>query len=400
MTSRNEIHLAPALVLALLASCTKAPAPDSARDSAGANGTVTTLTFSAAQVEHGKVRWARATAGTIGANSTVPGELVPNEDHTARLGAASGGQVLDVSVQPGDRVTRGQPLVRLQSPGAGMAQADLTRATAEVASRRAQMRYAESARGRSERLLALKSISQQEYERAVVDADQARNGLAQAESEERRAHAVVGQLGAGGSKPGEVVLRAPMAGVVLTRSALPGTVVEAGAPLVTITDPTTLWLTIAAPEPLIPLFRQGGRVRFAVPAFPADTFTALIDAVGAALDVTTRTLPVRGVVANRDGRLKAAMLATVTVAGTGIKAGVLIPEDAVQLIQGVATVFIAHPDGKGGALLDRREVTVGPHQGGLVAILRGLSPSDTVVVAGAFAIKSEFLKGGMPAMDM
>lgn len=416
MTCPSRNPIVAALLLSLLIACAKTPESQSKGDSTGGAGmagmpgmarpgdstsaTDSTIVFTAAQVEHGHVKWSTPTTGTIGSSASIPGEVVPNEDRTVRLGAPVRGQVLDIPVRPGDRVAVGQALVRLQSPEAGTAQADLTRATAEVTSRRAQLQYAESARGRAERLLALKSIPRQEYERAVADAEQARAAVTQAESDERRARSTAQQLSVGIAASGEVVLRAPMAGVVLDRMAAPGNVVEPGTPLIVVTDPATLWLNVAAPEQMSTLFRRGGRLQFTVPAYPADTFTALVDAVGAGMDAATRTLPVRALITNRDGRLKPAMLATVTVDGTASSAATLVPEEAVQIIRGKANVFVAHPDGKGGATLDRREVVVGPHQNGRIAILRGLSPSDTVVTEGAFAVKAQFLKGAGAKMDM
>jgi membrane fusion protein, heavy metal efflux system len=72
----------------------------------------------------------------------------------------------------------------------------------------------------------------------------------------------------------------------------------------------------------------------------------------------------------------------------------------VQLVDGKPTVFVAHPDAKGGARLERRVVELGARSGGQVAVTQGLSVGDVVVVAGAFAVKAEFQKGAMPAMDM
>jgi membrane fusion protein, heavy metal efflux system len=212
--------------------------------------------------------------GTAAATATVPGQVVPNEDRTARLGAPAGGRVVVVRVSPGDRVRRGDVLVTLQSPEAGAAQSDLSKATAAVASARAQATYARSARERADRLLALKAIPRQDAERAVADDELARATLAQAEAELRRARNAAGQLGAGASATGEIALRSPLAGVVLARTAVPGAVVEAGAPLVVVTDPASLWVTISAPEALAGLFRRGSQLRFTVPAYPADTFAA------------------------------------------------------------------------------------------------------------------------------
>lgn len=373
------------------------PDPD-----AGAHGGMlaTSVTLTAAQIEHGNVKWGSPVTGTTSGSAVVPGEVVPNEDRTARLGAPARGRIVAVAVRPGDRVAAGQLLVTMQSPEAGMAQSDVAKAEAELAARRAEAQYATSARGRVERLLAIKAIPRQDYDRAIADDERAKASLAQAEAELRRAHATADQLSTGVSAAGEIALRAPASGVVLARSAVPGTVVEAGAALVVVSDPSMLWLAVNAPEQLIGLFHRGGILRFAVPAYPTDTFTARIDAVGAALEPETRTLSVRATAANRDGRLKPAMLASVFVEGVGNTAAAFVPEDAVQLLQGKPHVFLARPDGTGGARFERREVVLGARSGGRVAILRGLTAADVVVTNGAFAVKAQFQKAAMPKMEM
>jgi membrane fusion protein, heavy metal efflux system len=367
----------------------------------GAPAIPSAMTFSAAQVQHGAVRWAPVVAGSSAGTATVPGEITVNEDRTARLGAPGRGRVLAVRAQPGERVSRGQVLVVLQSPEAGMAQSDVAKAAAEVTSRRAGAQYAASARGRAERLLALKAIPRQDYERAIADDEQARAALAQATAELRRAQSSAQQMGAAGeSSSGEIVLRSPLAGVVLERIAQPGAVVEAGAPLAVVTDPSSLWLQVKAAEAQSGLFRRGGSLAFRVPAYPGERFTARVDAVGASLDPMTRTLGVRATVPNTNGRLKPSMLATVDVEGGARVVAMLLPDDAVQLIDGKPTVFIAHPDAKGGARMERRVVELGARTGGQVAVTKGLAAGDVVVVAGAFAVKAEFQKGSMPDMEM
>ena len=358
------------------------------------------ISLTAAQVRHGHVRWAPVESGAAGASSSVPGQVVANEDRTARLGAPAAGRVVAVRVSPGDRVKSGQVLVTLQSPEAGTAQADLAKAEAEVASRRAQVKYAESARERAERLLALKAIPRQDYERAVADDELARSALAQSEAEIRRARSTAASLGASSSAGGQITMRSPFAGVVLARTAVPGTVVDAGAPLVIVTDPSKLWLSISAPEAMAGLFQNGGGLRFVVPAYPTDTFTARVQAVGAGLDPETRTLPVRGSIDNSSGRLKPEMLATVTAEGSPAGRAAMIPADAVQMVEGQPTVFLAEPDGKGGAHFTGRQVQLGPRMGNLVAVTKGLTAGDLAVVEGAFAVKAQMEKGDMPEMEM
>jgi len=356
--------------------------------------------FTAAQVTHGGVHWEPVVLGTVASSAILPGQVVPNEDRTARLGATVPGRVLAVRVGPGDRVRKGDVLVTLQSPAAGLAQADVAKAVAELSSRRAQAAYARSARDRAERLLTLKAIPRQDYDRAVADDELAAAAFAQAEAELRRAQNTAEQIGADASASGEIGVRSPLNGVVLARTAAPGTVIDAGAPLVIVTDPSGFWLSVDAPEKLASLFRIGGRLRFTVPAYPADTFSAQIQSVGAGLDPSTRTLPVRGVIVNRDGRLKPEMLASVMVDGGAPASSALVPEDAVQLLDGKSVVFVAHPAGDGGVLFMAHDVELGSRSGGRVAVVRGLAEGDLIVTRGALAVKAQIKKGSMPEMVM
>jgi len=381
--------------------------PGMAMDSSGRDPIGVSLT--AEQLRRGRVRWAPVTTGTSGAAGlsaaiTVPGQIVPNEDRTTRVGAPAQGRILAVRVSPGERVREGQVLVTLQSPAAGVAQSDLAKATAAVTSERAELTYATSARDRAERLLALKAIPRQEYERTIADHELAGTELAQAEAELQRARSTAENLGAVGAENGQLALRAVAAGVVLERSAVPGTVVEAGAPLVVVTDPTTLWLTMDAPERISRLLRVGTMLSFVVTSFPADTFRARLTVVGAGLDPGTRTLPARAVVLNRDGRLKPAMLATVLVPADSVGRGsvdvVILPAGSVQLIDGKPAVFVAAPDRHGGARFSVRAVETSAGHGGSIAILGGVTPGDLVVVEGAQAIKAELRKATSPKMEI
>ena len=235
----------------------------------------------------------------------------------------------------------------------------------------------------------------------------ARATVTQAAAELERAQSTAATLGATGTASGELALRAPLSGVVLERATTPGTVVAAGAPLVVVTDPSNLWLTMNAPEAVIGLLRVGAALRFTVPAYPADTFTARLTVIGAGLDPDTRTLPLRAVVANPTGRLKPAMLATVSVPapsgrrpGAALEVQVVVPADAVQLVGGTPMVFVAMSDGKGGAHFRGRPVQVGARSADWVTITSGIAPGEVVVVAGAFAVRAAIEKRALPKMEM
>jgi cobalt-zinc-cadmium efflux system membrane fusion protein len=406
MTSLHRSAIGMTL-LVLGCSGSGKPAPAAGRDTADSSAKLASeIMLSAAQLQHGGIRWAPAAVSSASAMVSavvLPGQLVPNEDRTARLGAPAQGRVLAVQVSPGERVSAGRILATLQSPDAGMAQSDLAKATAAVASRRAQAAFAKSARERADRLLALKAIPRQEVEKAIAEDELARSELSQAEAELGRAQSTTRALGALGQPAGQLALRAPASGVVLERLAVPGAVVEPGAPLLVITDPSTLWLTLNAPEALSGALRLGITLRFVVPAFPAETLSARVSAVGAGLDPATRTLAARATVANPRGRLKPAMLATVLLPAAGegnAPQAIVLPDSAVQLVDGAPTVFLAMPDDKGGAHLMAHRVRLGERTGNLVVILSGISAGDLVVIAGAFAVKAELKKASAGKMVM
>jgi cobalt-zinc-cadmium efflux system membrane fusion protein len=361
---------------------------------ASADTLVGTVLFSAEQVQHGGVRWAPAGTGTVVGVEEVPGELAPDEDHTARLSAPARGRIVAVHVQLGDRVQRGDALVTLQGAEASAARADYAKAVAERESRRAAAAYAHAASERAQRLLVAKAIARQEVERAQADDELARSALAQAVAEVDRARAWLSQMGVD-SVSGEMVLRAPMAGVVLSRDGVPGSVVEAGTLLLTVSDPGTLWLEVAVPGRGVGVPRPGARVRFGVPAFSTDTFEARVRGVGGAVDSATRTVPVRALVRNAAWRLRAGMFATVWLESGVARDGVVVPDSALQLVDGKPVVFVAQADGRGGARFERRAVAVGARAGGRVQIARGVAPGELVVVAGAFAVKSEFARSSI-----
>src|SRR5215208_6456189 len=85
--------------------------PESARgDGAPAADSSREVVMSLATIQHGGVRWQPAITRDVSIATEVPGQLVPNEDRTARLGAPARGRVVAVHVQVGSRVSAGQPL--------------------------------------------------------------------------------------------------------------------------------------------------------------------------------------------------------------------------------------------------------------------------------------------------
>ena len=95
-------------------------------------------------------------------------------------------------------------------------------------------------------------------------------------------------------------------------------------------------------------------------------------------------------VSARSGQLRPGMFVRAGGADPG-ESGlpqVVIPEEAVQRIEGEPVVFVAEGDE-----FEAREVMLGERSAGGVIVLAGLEAGETIVVRGSFVLKSELLRG-------
>jgi len=355
-------------------------------------GPMSEITLTAAQIAHGGVKWAAVATQSVADFVEVPGRLVPNEDHTARLSVSVRGRVTAVRANVGDAVSRGQVLVVLQSEDASLRRADLATTTAALAEKQSALRYARAARERAERLLALKSGSAQDVERARADEAAAEAGVAQAEAAVEHARTALSVLEVDAT--GQIQLASPIGGVVVARDAVVGAVVEAGSVALVVTDPSTLWLEFGVTNAVATALKPGQRLQFIL-AESGDAIEARVLRVSGAVDPATRLVVVRASVANPIKHLRPELFVTVRVETSPASPAVRVPRDAVQIFDGKPAVFVVEPDGKGGAKFIRRDVETGTTVNGQTHISKGLAAGDVIVTEGAFAVRSSFSRNTM-----
>ena len=168
-----------------------------------------------------------------------------------------------------------------------------------------------------------------------------------------------------------VPIFAPASGTVLQRKATVGSVVNAGDELLSLSDTRSLWMIAAANEVDLSKLRPGQAVRIEVRAYPDREFNGRILKLGEQLDPTTRTLQIRILVPNPQGLLKPEMYATASLPEGGKRAVLLLPEEAIQDINGVPAVFVR----KSATEFEPRTVKTGRHVNGETEITEGLSPA-------------------------
>jgi membrane fusion protein, heavy metal efflux system len=377
-----------------LIGCGRAAPPEEATSEPPA-GTPSEIMLTAEQIAHGGVKWSATVATPVADFVELTGRLVVDEDRTARLSPSVKGRVTAVRANVGDAVFRGQRLVILQSEEASATRAELAKARAELTERQATLNFARAARERADRLLALKAGSAQDVERARADEATAQSGVSQAQSAVEHANTALSVLEVDAAT-GQIQLASPIAGVVVARDAVVGAVIDAGASALTVTDSSSLWLEFGAPDQVATLLTPGQRIHFDVPALSGGS-EARILRVNGALDPATRLVTVRASVVNTSKKLRPEMFATVHAETAASRPAITVPHDAVQLLDERPVVFIARPDAQGGAKFIRREVQTGPTANGQTHIVTGVNAGDVVVTDGAFAVKSQFSRGKMPA---
>lgn len=318
----------------------------------------------------------------------LTGEIRFDDRLVAHVSTQAEGIIRKVHVTLGDEVTKGQPLLSLESVAVGEAQAALLAAEAEVT----------LARRNSERIAALRAEGISSEKEAI--------GAVQAlESASIRRDAAAGtlkRLGNRGSSPkgstGKLVLRSPRGGTILDMHAVSGEVARADAPLVTVGDNASLWVWADLYEDQYAEVAKAQRRRpleaaVSVKAFPGRTFPGTVDFLSPAMSESSRTVKLRIAVPNPGGELLAGMFADVDLFIPGDDRALSVPKGAVMEDEGRQFVFVHHD----GPYYVRREVVTGRGFGEWTEIASGLTGQETVVADGAFLMKSDVLRSKMGA---
>jgi len=242
---------------------------------------------------------------------------------------------------------------------------------------------------RAQRLQADNIIPEKEYLRARAEHEITRARL-------RAAADKLHMLGVDPEKlSGSIFpITAPFAGTIIEKKAVLGELAPPDQSLFTVADMSVLWIEANLFEKDLAKVKPGAQASVTVSAYPDAVFKGRLTYISSVVDKDSRTVKARIEVPNPDGRLKLEMFATAMIqTGSSTKA-LLLPEDAVLLVQGQPTVFVAEVAG-----FEPRAVEVGERAQGLVMIKSGVQVGEAVVVSGAYALKARLLKSQIGDTD-
>ena len=232
--------------------------------------------------------------------------------------AKTSGVALQVLVEEGQRVRAGQVLVRLDS----------ARAQLQAAQSGAQVRKLQANYERSLKLAEQKLIS-------ANDIDQIKYDLENARAANRLSNLEVSYAN----------VKAPIDGVIASRSIKPGNFVQINTPIFRIVDIDQLEATLNVPERELATLKAGLPVELQVDALAGKTFTGIVDRVSPVVDAGSGTFRVIAAFDNASGQLQPGMFGRLRIDYDRRANALAIPRAALIEDDTKPSVFVVR-DGK------------------------------------------------------
>ena len=258
--------------------------------------------------------------------------------------------VVGINFEEGAFVEQGEVLVRLES----------SEPLADLAAAKAALVDSESQYRRSYELFQTKVVSASELEQleARRDADKAAVNAAQ-------------------SRLDHTVIQAPFSGRLGLRRVSIGSIVSPSTVITTLDDTTRIKLDFDVPEVFLSRLEKGLTVAAHSAAWPDERFMGQVTSINTRVDPVSRTVTVRALMPNEDGKLRAGMFLTVTLLKDDVES-LMVPEQAIVPERSKQFVMVVGPDN----VVERREVRTGRRRPGEVEILEGLEPGEIVISEG------------------
>jgi len=342
------------------------------------------------------------------------GEVAQDPTAMAKVSPRVGGALFALEKKLGDPVRKGELLALVDSAEVGKAKAAYLTAKVHLETRERRLA---ALRGTSDPNPAMVAEAEAAAREARAGLYSARQGLANlglplpsADDEKLSDEALTSRLlllgvpeakrrelegraaAAGGPLTANLLpVLSPLDGVVTRRTGVAGETVAALAPVYEVGDPTRVYVYLDARQEDMGRLALGQGFTFKLeggadmPAVGGE-----IDWISPTVDEKTRTVRVRGRVANPGGVLRSGAFGGGEIAVEPLRAGLVVPREAVQW-EGCKHVVFVKVTADGTTYFPRK-VTLGARVDGNVEILDGLDPGEEIAVAGSHVLKGELLK--------
>ena len=281
-------------------------------------------------------------------SNSISGTIETDE---TRVASRYGGRVEKVFAQEGDGLVAGQLIVELAAAelrprrdqiAAQLAEAEAGPRKEEIAAAKAdwealsaQQILANSERQRAAELIAEKTISTTEFDRATTAAQSAQQNVAAAKARydlllagtrPERIAQIRAQLEELDAHLREMKITAPTNCVIEVLSVKPGDVLAPNQSVATLLLTNHIWVRVFVPEPWLGHIKLGNAVKVRVDAFPEKDFAGAVEQIQRSAEFTPRNVQTVGErvkqvfgvkvrLDNTEGHLRAGMAADVVFPG-------------------------------------------------------------------------------------
>ncbi|NQT33622.1 efflux RND transporter periplasmic adaptor subunit [bacterium] len=285
------------------------------------------------------------------------------------VSSETGGRVVGWNADIGQHLNKGQVIISFDDEVAELQwrQAEAALETAHIAAEKAQKDFK-----RQQSLHAKGDLSDNIIESAELTMKNAGVNL----------KAVEASAGLARRAYDETKVRMPFTGRLSAKLVVVGQSVPPGSPVAEVVQTNPIKITVGLSEMDIVRIDPGQEVKIMTGGWGERTFIGRVHAVGAAADIATRLFPVEIAVPNRDMAIKPGMAASVEIVIKAHLNALVIPQDAVKDYGEKINCYIAEGDR---AVLRTVEISQ-PHSG-MVMLLDGASPGDTVITIGIETIR-------------
>jgi membrane fusion protein, multidrug efflux system len=271
------------------------------------------------------------------------------------ISAEESGVVREILVDKGNPVREGQAIARI----------DDRILSAQVDQARAQSALAGETWERRKRLFEEDQVgSELAYLEARYAAEQSRANLSALKERLER-----------------TVIRAPIEGILDSRSFEVGTMVSPGMEVARIVDLDPVKVVGGVPERFAADVRRGARATVTFDVLRGERFPANISYVGSAVNPRNRTFPAELSMPNPRGIVKPEMVANIEIVRHVHEDVVVIPQEALIRVEEGFVAFVVEEE-NGREVARSRALTLGPSQRNRVVIERGIEPGDRLIVVG------------------
>ncbi len=358
-----------------LAACGGSKSAESSAVNEGQAAQPGLFTVSQEQLPHLRIVPVKTTTWSIAVHTT--GTVDWDADHTTQAITQVNGPITRILVDTGARVKAGDPLLYVSSP-------DVANAISTYKKARNREDLAQRVVKRQQELLAVGAVAQKDLESAEADVNDAATdvqnslqalkifGVTKQEIDQAQRQNIA-------ISP-ELAVYAPITGMVVQKLVSPGQLIQAGTTICfMLSDVSTVWVQGHVFDRDLPSVRLGDTVEESNPSF-TQKFHGVLSYIGAMVDPTTRTTPVRIVTLNPGGLLKKDMFVEAVIHTRTQKNVLTVPVSALlRNEQNEPFVYVEVQPGK----FAQRMLTIGAQQNDEQEILGGLKEGENVVSQGS-----------------